>query len=260
MQRQRLGWVLVRIQWKDWVMLMETFLLRLQETGTAFSWLQITYRRLRKEAPWGHTSVSLNVLTAVPHYPLTFMPSKKNLPKLKTMRPLTSDMGSGRQCAVNSVSHGCEDECVNSIDGRVPSSSREQMMTNLVCLFLRFPSQCTFLNVVAEREGDVYHVGCEYSSSADVCVIPSMIVAQLCPTICDPMDSSSPGSSVHGMVQARTLGWVVISSSRASSWPRDWAQVSCNSSNGKWILYCWATWETPYLTVKIKFSLAKEIL
>ena len=188
------------------------------------------------------------------------MPSKKNLPELKTMRPLTSDTGSGWRCAVNGVSHGCEDECVNSIDGRVPSSSREHMMTNPVCLFLRLPNQCTSLNVVAEREGDVYHVGCEYWSSADVRVIPSMIVAQLCPTICDPMDSSLPGSSVHGMVQARTLEWVVVSSSRASSWPRDWAQVSCNSNNGKRILYCWATWETPYLTVKIKYSLAKEIL
>ena len=204
MQRQWLGWVLVRIQWKDWVIFMETFYLRLQETGTAFLQLQITRRRLRKKAPWGHTSVGLNVLIAVPHYPLNFMPSKQNLPKLKTMRLLTSDMGSGQQCAVNGVSHGCEDECVGSIDGRVPSSSGEQMMTKepLVCLLLRFPKQCACLSAVAERERGVYQVGCEYSSSANVCVFPTMIVAQLCLTICDPMDSSPPGSSVHGMLQA----------------------------------------------------------
>ena len=36
-------------------------------------------------------------------------------------------------------------------------------------------------------------------------------VAQLCPTLCDPMDCSLPGSSVHGIFQARVLEWVVIS-------------------------------------------------
>ena len=35
-------------------------------------------------------------------------------------------------------------------------------------------------------------------------------VAQLCPTLCDPMDCSLPGSSVHGILQARVLDWVVI--------------------------------------------------
>ena len=42
-----------------------------------------------------------------------------------------------------------------------------------------------------------------------------------------PVDCSPPGSSVHGIHQARTLEWVAISSSRGSSWPRDWTQVSC---------------------------------
>ena len=39
-------------------------------------------------------------------------------------------------------------------------------------------------------------------------------VAQLCPTLCDPMDCSPPGSSVHGIFQARVLEWVAISFSR----------------------------------------------
>ena len=39
-------------------------------------------------------------------------------------------------------------------------------------------------------------------------------VAQLCPTLCDPMDSSLPGSSVHGIFQARVLAWVAIAFSR----------------------------------------------
>ena len=42
-------------------------------------------------------------------------------------------------------------------------------------------------------------------------------VVQLCPTLCDPMDCSPPGSSVHGIFQARILEWVAISFSRGSS-------------------------------------------
>ena len=52
---------------------------------------------------------------------------------------------------------------------------------------------------------------------------------QLCLTLCDPMDCSPPGSSVHGILQARILEWVAISSSRGSSWPRDRTHASCSS-------------------------------
>ena len=52
-------------------------------------------------------------------------------------------------------------------------------------------------------------------------------VAQSCPTLCDPMDCSLPGFSVHGIFQVRVLEWVAISFSRRSSWLRDWTQVSC---------------------------------
>ena len=51
-------------------------------------------------------------------------------------------------------------------------------------------------------------------------------VAQLCPTLCDPMDYSLPCSSLHGIFQARVLEWGVISFSRGSSRPRDRTQVS----------------------------------
>ena len=51
-----------------------------------------------------------------------------------------------------------------------------------------------------------------------VCVrARARLLAQLCPTLCDLRDCSPPGSSVHGILQVRTLEWVVISSSRASS-------------------------------------------
>ena len=51
-------------------------------------------------------------------------------------------------------------------------------------------------------------------------------VAQSCPTLCDPMDCTLPGSSIHGIFQARILEWVAISFSRKSSRPRDWTQIS----------------------------------
>ena len=51
-------------------------------------------------------------------------------------------------------------------------------------------------------------------------------VAQSCPTLCDPMDCSLPGSSLHGILQARVLEWVAISFSRGSSQPRDRTRVS----------------------------------
>ena len=51
-------------------------------------------------------------------------------------------------------------------------------------------------------------------------------VAQSCPTVCDPMDCSPPGSSVHGIFQARVLEWIAISFSRGSSQPRDKTRIS----------------------------------
>ena len=51
-------------------------------------------------------------------------------------------------------------------------------------------------------------------------------VAQSCPTLCDPMDCSPPGASVHGILQARIPEWVAISFSRVSSRPRDQTQFS----------------------------------
>ena len=64
-------------------------------------------------------------------------------------------------------------------------------------------------------------------------------VAQSCPTLCDPMDSSQPSSSVHGIFQARILEWVTISFSRRSSWPRDRTRVSRIVGRRFTI---WATW------------------
>ena len=52
------------------------------------------------------------------------------------------------------------------------------------------------------------------------CVV-CMLSCQSCLTLCNPMDCSPPGSSVHGVFQARILEWVAISYSRESFWPRN---------------------------------------
>jgi len=64
------------------------------------------------------------------------------------------------------------------------------------------------------------------------------LVTQSCPTLCKPMDCSLPGSSVHGISQAKILKKFAISLSKGSDRPRDRAWVSCI---GRQFLYHWAT-------------------
>ena len=59
-------------------------------------------------------------------------------------------------------------------------------------------------------------------------------VTQSCLTLCNPMDCSLPGSSVHGITPARIWKWVAISFPRGSSQPRDQTNIPCI---GKWILH-----------------------
>ena len=60
---------------------------------------------------------------------------------------------------------------------------------------------------------------------------------QSCPTLCDSMTRSPPGSSVHGILQTSILEWVAISYSKGSSPPRDITPISEVSHTGRWILY-----------------------
>ena len=61
------------------------------------------------------------------------------------------------------------------------------------------------------------------------CLIVKVSVAQSYLILCNPMDYSTPGSSVHWILQARILAWVIIPFSMGSSWFRDWTQVSCTA-------------------------------
>ena len=57
-----------------------------------------------------------------------------------------------------------------------------------------------------------------------------VFVTQSCLTLCNPVDCSLPGFSVHGISQGRMLEWGVTSFFRGSSWPRDWTWNSCIAS------------------------------
>ena len=64
-------------------------------------------------------------------------------------------------------------------------------------------------------------------------------------TICDPADCSPPGFSVRGILQARLLEWVAISSSRGSSQPRGWTHISWVSCIGRQVRYELRHWGSP---------------
>ena len=97
---------------------------------------------------------------------------------------------------------------------------------------------------------------CKQSNSPWIHWCVCVCVAQSCPTLCDPVDGSPPGSSVREVLQARILGWVAMPSSRGSSRPRNWVQVSCTAGT---FFTLWATREThhhagsKYLFVYTKF-------
>ena len=92
-------------------------------------------------------------------------------------------------------------------------------------------------------------VGCTWEisvPSAQFCFEPETEVkgkfSQSCQTLCNPMDCSPPGSSVHGILQARILVWIAFLFSRGSSQPRDQTQVSCIAGR---FFTIWATRESP---------------
>ena len=78
--------------------------------------------------------------------------------------------------------------------------------------------------------------------------------AQSCPTLCNPIDCSPPGSSVHGTFQARILNRVAVSFFRGSSWPRNWTSVSCVSCIDRCVLYQLSHQGSPHMPVEQTFK------
>ena len=86
----------------------------------------------------------------------------------------------------------------------------------------------------------------------------NVLVAKSCLTLCNPMDYRPPGSSLHGVLQARILEWVAIPFSRGSSQPRDQTWVSCIAGR---FFTVWATredqwFENEVIKVSWMFSVA----
>ena len=77
-----------------------------------------------------------------------------------------------------------------------------------------------------------------------VCVCVCVLVIQLYLTLHNPMDYSLPGSTVHGIHQARILEWVVIPFSRRSIGSRNWTQVFCTAGG---LLTVWATRDSQFM-------------
>ena len=121
--------------------------------------------------------------------------------------------------------------------GNLPCSSRQSSQLFPSCL-LRAPNKY----VPWRGQGDSRRTGTEMTSflffllkRASLSNLLGKIqgvnakLVQSYLTLCDPVDLSPPGSSVHESSQARILEWVGISSSRGSSWPRDRTLISCKS-------------------------------
>ena len=89
---------------------------------------------------------------------------------------------------------------------------------------------CNIQQKGKKQTKSVHHNLYNWSISRNLCLL---IIVHACALIhvqlCIPMDCSHPGSSVHGILQARILEWIAIFSFRGSSPPRDWICVSCSS-------------------------------
>ena len=90
-----------------------------------------------------------------------------------------------------------------------------------------------------------------------------MLVSQSCLTLCDPVDCSPPGFSVHGIPQARILEWVAISFSRGYFPPKDRTRVCCVSCTGRQIVFHYCHLGRPLgpsMLVQLLSSTVEELL
>ena len=91
-------------------------------------------------------------------------------------------------------------------------------------------------------------------------VCPHAKSLQSCLTLSDPLDCSPPGSSVHGILQARILEWDAMPSSRGSSPPRDWTSSLMSPALARQVLHHESHTESPqcihtpkHCTVHVKY-------
>ena len=97
--------------------------------------------------------------------------------------------------------------------------SHEKEWNNAICSSMDGPGDCHTEWSKSDREGDSVLIFWMYIKKWD-CWLCS--VTQSCPPLCDTVDCGPPGSSAHGISQARILKWVAIPFSRGSSQPKNW--------------------------------------
>ena len=109
-----------------------------------------------------------------------------------------------------------------------------------------------------------FHPGCHITLSRipwsiqciHACMLSRFSHVQL---FCNPINCSLPGSSVHGIFQARILERVAMPSSRGSLQLRDQTHTSCISCIGRWVLYHCTTWEVLHESTSLKYTLASAM-
>ena len=107
--------------------------------------------------------------------------------------------------------------------------------------------ECTWVSCLVSRLCKKWSNGINQSLSGhkgcglQVCVWAKS--PQLCPTLCDPIVYSPPGSSVHGVLEARILDWVAMPSSSVSFRCRDWTHISMSPALADGFFTSHATWE-----------------
>ena len=108
----------------------------------------------------------------------------------------------------------------------------------LLKVFLPSPLNCLIINKY--KIWNLQGTGRKHTSNLHNNEVFCCLVAKSCPTLSKPHGLQLPGSSVHGISQARIMGWVAIFFSRGSSPPRDQTHVSYSAGVAQ---YHWATWE-----------------
>ena len=102
-----------------------------------------------------------------------------------------------------------------------------------LCLFTFSRSTVPSRDENAYKEGTYLRVHLFLHKILDVCAKS----LQSCLTLCNPMDCGPPGSSAHWILQARTLEWVAMPSSKGSSRPRDWIRIPYVSCIGRRLFF-----------------------
>ena len=96
--------------------------------------------------------------------------------------------------------------------------------------------------IIGQVEGGKARIKWEKLVWSQCMLLLFCLIPQLYLTLCDPMDYSPPGSSVHGISQSKILEWVAISYSRGSSWFRDGTHISWVSCIGSQIPLSLSQW------------------